>query len=45
LHFAWQIRTLNIDNAANCLARFKSNRSIGIIVFLAICAEMMANLR
>ena len=45
LHFAWQIQTLDINNADNCLARFKSNRTIGIIVFLAICAEMMLNMR
>lgn len=44
LHFAWQIRTLDIDDADNCLKRFKSNRTIGIIVFLVICAEMIQKL-
>ncbi len=44
MHFAWQVKTLNINDAANCLERFKSNRTIGIIVFLAIGAEMLPNL-
>lgn len=44
-HFVWQVRTLDINVAANCLVRFKSNRTIGIIVFVAICAELLANMR
>lgn len=44
-HFIWQVRTLNINDAKNCLVRFQSNRTIGIIVFVAICAEMLQNLR
>ncbi len=44
-HFLWQVTTLNINDAANCLERFKSNRTIGIIVFVAICAEMFSNMR
>ncbi|MEM9591688.1 MAG: 4-hydroxybenzoate octaprenyltransferase [Pseudomonadota bacterium] len=36
----WQIATLDIDDADNCLARFKSNRDFGLIVFLAILADM-----
>lgn len=35
-HFAWQVSTLDIDDPANCLARFKSNRDAGLIVFLGI---------
>ncbi|ODR94888.1 4-hydroxybenzoate octaprenyltransferase [Methyloceanibacter stevinii] len=36
----WQIATLDIDDADNCLARFKSNRDFGLIVFFAILADM-----
>ncbi len=34
--FTWQAATLDTDNAANCLMRFKSNREIGFIVMLAL---------
>lgn len=34
LQFAWQIITLKIDNPANCLTRFKSNRDVGLLIFL-----------
>jgi 4-hydroxybenzoate polyprenyltransferase len=40
LHLAWQIVTLDIDDAANCLRRFRSNRDFGAIVFLALLADM-----
>lgn len=36
----WQIATLDINDADNCLARFKSNRDFGLIVFFAILADM-----
>lgn len=36
----WQIATLDIDDAENCLARFRSNRDFGLIVFFAILADM-----
>ena len=39
LHFAWQVSTLRIDDADNCLARFKSNRDFGAILFLALLAD------
>ncbi len=29
LHFAWQVATLDIDDPANCLERFRSNRFVG----------------
>lgn len=32
--FAWQATTLQIDDPVNCLARFKSNRDVGLLVFL-----------
>jgi 4-hydroxybenzoate polyprenyltransferase len=40
LHLVWQIATLDIDDAANCLRRFRSNRDFGAIVFLALLADM-----
>ncbi len=37
-HAIWQITTLDIDDPADCLAKFKSNHPFGLIVFLAILA-------
>jgi 4-hydroxybenzoate polyprenyltransferase len=37
-HFAWQIRTLNLDDPRSCLRRFRSNRELGLLVCLAIVA-------
>jgi 4-hydroxybenzoate polyprenyltransferase len=37
---AWQIATLDIDDPANCLVRFRSNRDFGALVFLALLADM-----
>jgi 4-hydroxybenzoate polyprenyltransferase len=37
---AWQIVTLDIDDQENCLARFRSNRGFGLIVFGAILLDM-----
>jgi 4-hydroxybenzoate polyprenyltransferase len=37
-HFAWQIRTLDLDDPPSCLARFRSNRELGLLVLLAILA-------
>lgn len=34
--FTWQAATLDTNDAANCLTRFKSNREIGFIVVLAL---------
>jgi len=34
LQFVWQVATLDIDAPKNCLARFKSNRDVGLIIFL-----------
>lgn len=34
VQFIWQIATLNIDDPDNCLARFKSNRDAGLIIFI-----------
>ncbi|MFZ4807994.1 MAG: 4-hydroxybenzoate octaprenyltransferase [Hyphomicrobiaceae bacterium] len=41
LHGAWQIRTLDISDAANCLHRFRSNRDLGLIVYGAMVIEML----
>jgi 4-hydroxybenzoate polyprenyltransferase len=38
LHFAWQVATLDIDDPANCLARFRSNRFVGWILLAGIVA-------
>jgi 4-hydroxybenzoate polyprenyltransferase len=38
LHFAWQIRTLDIDDPVSCLRRFRSNRELGLLVFVALLA-------
>lgn len=34
LQFIWQVATLDIDEPVNCLTRFKSNRDVGLIIFL-----------
>ena len=39
-HLAWQIATLDIDDAENCLHRFRSNRDFGAIVLTAIVLDM-----
>ncbi|HBC07128.1 MAG TPA: 4-hydroxybenzoate octaprenyltransferase [Rhodospirillaceae bacterium] len=38
LHLAWQVRSLDLDDAKVCLGRFKSNRDFGLIVLAAIIA-------
>jgi len=35
-HLAWQVRCLDIDDPARCLAVFKSNRDAGLILFVAL---------
>jgi 4-hydroxybenzoate polyprenyltransferase len=37
-HLGWQIATLDINDARNCLRLFKSNRNFGWIVLIAIIA-------
>lgn len=36
----WQVATLDIHDAENCLARFRSNRDFGFIVFAALAVDM-----
>lgn len=38
-HLGWQIRRLDIDDAALCLALFKSNRDAGLILFAGLLVE------
>jgi 4-hydroxybenzoate polyprenyltransferase len=35
LHFFWQVATLNPEDGADALARFRSNRFAGLLMFLA----------
>jgi len=37
-HLAWQLAKLEIDNPANCLRLFRSNRDFGALLFIAILA-------
>ena len=39
--FAWQIVTLNIDDADQCLALFKSNNRVGLIIFLGLFLSLL----
>jgi 4-hydroxybenzoate polyprenyltransferase len=40
LQMAWQVMTLDIGNPKNCLRRFRSNRDVGIVMFLGLVADM-----
>jgi 4-hydroxybenzoate polyprenyltransferase len=40
VQLAWQIRTLAIDEAGNCLARFKSNRLVGWLLLAGLAGDM-----
>ncbi|MEL7048495.1 MAG: 4-hydroxybenzoate octaprenyltransferase [Pseudomonadota bacterium] len=40
-HFAWQVATLDINDAQNCLTRFKSNREIGAILFAGLFIDLI----
>lgn len=42
LHLAWQVRKLDIDDPAACLAVFKSNRDAGLILFAGIVIDALA---
>ena len=37
-HLAWQVRTVDLDDPTSCLGRFRSNRELGLLVFLALLA-------
>jgi len=34
-HLAWQVATLRPDDGAGALARFRANRTTGLLLFLA----------
>ncbi|MEW5310122.1 MAG: hypothetical protein WDW38_001950 [Sanguina aurantia] len=38
-HLTWQIRTANLQNPADCMAKFVSNKWLGGIMFTAIVAD------
>jgi 4-hydroxybenzoate polyprenyltransferase len=38
LHFAWQIIFVKPDDPADCLAKFKSNAQVGLLLTAAIVA-------
>ena len=38
-HLAWQVRTLRMDDPADCLAKFRSNRIFGLILWAAIILD------
>jgi len=40
VQFAWQVATLDIDDPANCLQRFKSNRFVGWLLLAGILATV-----
>ncbi len=40
LQMSWQVATLDTNDPANCLWRFRSNRDVGIAVFLGLVADM-----
>ncbi|MEQ1612510.1 MAG: UbiA family prenyltransferase, partial [Hyphomicrobiaceae bacterium] len=40
LQLAWQVSTLETDNPANCLRRFRSNKDVGWAIFLGLVADM-----
>jgi len=40
LQLAWQVMTLDVADAQNCLRRFRSNRDVGLVIFLGLVADM-----
>jgi 4-hydroxybenzoate polyprenyltransferase len=41
LHLGWQAATVDLDDASDCLAKFRANRVVGVIVFLDIVAAQI----
>jgi 4-hydroxybenzoate polyprenyltransferase len=37
-HLAWQVARVDIDDPNDCLAKFRANRELGILLMLAIVA-------
>jgi len=42
LHLAWQVRAVDFDDPADCLAKFRANRWLGWIFFLGLIAARLA---
>jgi len=42
LHLGWQVKTVDITDPRNCLAKFKSNRDFGLIVLAGIIAAQVS---
>ena len=42
LHAAWQVRTLDIDDARRCLMLFRANRDFGLLVFAGALLDTLA---
>ena len=40
LQMSWQIVTLDVNDPRNCLRRFRSNRDVGIALFLGLVTDM-----
>lgn len=40
VHLSWQLRTLNVEDAENCLRRFKSNRDAGLLLLAGLIPAM-----
>jgi 4-hydroxybenzoate polyprenyltransferase len=40
LQMSWQVSTLDINDPANCLRRFKSNRDVGLALLAGLVADM-----
>lgn len=43
-HFLWQLARLDIDDPARCLALFKANRHVGVMLFAGIVLDRLLGL-
>jgi 4-hydroxybenzoate polyprenyltransferase len=41
LQLSWQVSTLDVSDAKNCLRRFRSNRDVGFAIFLGLVADTL----
>jgi 4-hydroxybenzoate polyprenyltransferase len=41
VHLLWQLRDVDLDNARDCLAKFRSNRFVGWILFAGLVADRL----
>ncbi len=40
-HLAWQIRTVDLNNREDCMAKFVSNKWFGVVLFSGIVADKL----